>query len=132
MQIIRHYPLSILITIAIWYLSFFNPPRTQLDEIDNIDKVVHLCMYGGLSSILWIEYLIHHTSIKKRSIILGCMLFPILMSGCIEILQAYGTDNRSGDWMDFAANSAGVFLASLAGHFIYRPLIRKKFHRQES
>lgn len=48
-----------------------------------------------------------------------------LMSGCIEILQSCCTDNRSGDWIDFIANCTGVCLASLAGHYIYRPFIQK-------
>lgn len=54
MQILRHYPFSILTILAIWYLSFFTPPHTQLEEINNFDKLVHVCMYGGLSSIIWI------------------------------------------------------------------------------
>ena len=52
MQILRHYPFSILTVLAIWYLSFFTPPHTQLEEINNFDKLVHVCMYGGLSSII--------------------------------------------------------------------------------
>lgn len=132
MRILRHYPFSILVILAIWYLCFFTPPHTQLDNISQIDKVVHVCMYGGLCSVLWIEYLIHHTVPKKAALLIGCILFPILMSGCIEILQAYCTDNRSGDWMDFVANSVGVLLGSLAGQYIYRPFIRKKFHQSSS
>lgn len=85
-------------------------------------------MYGGLSSLLWIEYLIRHSHIQKSHLIVGSILLPILMSGSIEILQSCCTENRSGDWMDFAANCIGVLLASLAGYYVYRPLIRKKFH----
>lgn len=128
MQILRHYPFSILTVLAIWYLSFFTPPHTQLEEINNFDKLVHVCMYGGLSSIIWIEYLIQHKQIKSFPLIMGSILFPILMSGCIEILQSCCTDNRSGDWIDFIANCTGVCLASLAGHYIYRPFIQKKYH----
>lgn len=131
MQFLRHYPFSILTTLVIWYLSFFTPPQTSLEEITNFDKLVHLCMYGGLSSVLWIEYLIHHAIIQKWKLAIECILFPILMSGCIEILQAYCTDNRSGDWMDFAANTVGALLAALAGHFVYRPFIKKRFHNRK-
>lgn len=126
MHILRHYPFSILVILVIWFLSFFTPPQTQLDEINNFDKIVHICMYGGLSSLLWIEYLIRHSHIQKSHLIVGSILLPILMSGSIEILQSCCTENRSGDWMDFAANCIGVLLASLAGYYVYRPLIRKK------
>ena len=70
MQILRHYPFSILTVLAIWYLSFFTPPHTQLEEINNFDKLVHVCMYGGLSSIIWIEYLIQHKQIKSLPLIM--------------------------------------------------------------
>ena len=131
MQILRHYPFSILTILAIWYLSFFTPPHTQLEEINNFDKLVHVCMYGGLSSIIWIEHLIRHKQIKKIQLTIGGILLPILMSGTIEILQSCCTENRSGDWMDFAANCIGVLLASLAGYYLYRPFIRKKFHSKK-
>lgn len=128
MQILRHYTFSILTILAIWYLSFFTPPHTQLEEINNFDKLVHVCMYGGLSSIIWIEHLIRYKQIKKIQLTIGGILLPILMSGIIEILQSQCTDNRSGDWMDFIANCTGILLASLAGYYIYRPFIRKRLH----
>lgn len=131
MNLLRHYPFSLLTILAIWFLSFFTPPHTQLEDINNFDKVVHICMYGGLSSLLWIEYLIHHSTIQKNRLFIGCILLPILMSGCIEILQSYCTENRSGDWMDFAANCTGVFLASLAGFYLYRPFIHKRKHAKK-
>lgn len=131
MQIFKQYPFSILTILTIWYLSFFTPPHTQLEGINNFDKLVHVCMYAGLSSIIWIEYLIQHKQIKSyQLIIIGSLILPILMSGCIEILQSYCTDNRSGDWMDFIANCTGVFGASLAGYYIYRPFIQKKYHNR--
>ena len=40
------------------------------------------------------------------------MLCPVLFSGVVELLQAYCTTYRGGDWWDFAANTAGALLAS--------------------
>ena len=94
----RRYPLSLVIMAVIFYLSFFTPPKTDLEEIPNIDKLVHVCMYGGLS-----------------------------MRGCIELMQAYLTTNRSGDWLDFLANSTGVLLAVLFGYYVIRPFLWRKF-----
>ena len=43
------------------------------------------------------------------------------MSGLIELLQAYCTGGRrSGDWMDFLANSVGATLALALGYGLYR------------
>ena len=46
MYYIRTYPLSIITIIVIWYLSFFTPPQTELNNVPFIDKIVHICMYG--------------------------------------------------------------------------------------
>ena len=43
---LKKYPLSLVITAIILYLSFFKPPQTEINEIPYIDKVVHTCMYG--------------------------------------------------------------------------------------
>lgn len=122
---IKRYPLSLIVIAIIWYLSFFTPPETELNEIPYIDKMVHVCMYGGLSVTLWIEYLFRHCSLMLKRLITGAVVCPILMSGCIEVLQATYTETRSGDWMDFAANCTGVILASVLGYYICRPVIWK-------
>ena len=42
-----------------------------------------------------------------------------------RVLQAYCTTNRSGEWLDFAANSFGVVLAFMAGNFVLRRIMKK-------
>lgn len=120
----RKYPVSLVVVAIIFYLSFFTPPKTEMEEIPYIDKIVHICMYGGLCLILWFEYLRNHKIINRTHLIWGGIIAPIVMSGCIELLQAYCTDNRSGDWFDFFANSIGVGMAALVGFYILRPLIK--------
>ena len=123
----RRYPLSLVIMAVIFYLSFFTPPKSNLEEIPNIDKLVHVCMYGGLCSILWFEYLRTHRMINWSHILWGGILAPIAMSGCIELMQTYLTTNRSGDWLDFLANSTGVLLAVVFGYYVIRPFLWRKF-----
>ena len=119
------YKFSWLIIGIIIYLSFFTPPKTQLDEVSNIDKIAHICMYGGLCSILWIEYLRSHTRIHRLRTFIGGILVPIVFSGFIELLQAYATTNRSGDWADMIANSIGVILAAIGGYWIFPKWFRR-------
>ncbi len=123
---IKRYPLSLLVVAAIFYLSFFTPPETDMKSIPYIDKVVHICMYGGLCFMVWVEYLYRHRDLCWRRIIPFGILLPIAMSGCIELLQEHCTENRGGDWMDFLANSTGVVLATLVGYYILRPIIWKR------
>lgn len=121
-KIIRKYPLSLLVLVTILYLSLFKPPKTSLDTIPNIDKVVHICMYLGFSGILWIEYMRSHRGLFcAKRIILGGVVCPILFSGSIELIQEYCTTYRGGDWFDFLANSFGVLLASAIAYFIIKP-----------
>ena len=49
---IKKYPVSLVIILAVIYLSFFKPPTTDLGTIPNLDKVVHICMYFGMSGML--------------------------------------------------------------------------------
>lgn len=116
-QTIRKYPLSSFFILLIWYLSFFTPPKTELDEVAFIDKWVHIAMYGGTFGTLWIEYLVKHQwQCNRQRLFQWAWLLPIVMSGCIELLQEYCTDGRrSGDWIDLIANALGVSLAALFG-----------------
>ena len=120
-SILKKYPLSLFVTAAVWYLSFFTPPQTELSEINNFDKLVHTCMYGGLCSIIWLEYLRANTTLRWKHIIGGIIILPTLMSGIIELMQQYLTQNRGGEWWDFAANISGILLAALIGYYIQRP-----------
>lgn len=118
LRYIKTYPLSLLVILAIVYLSFFRPPSTELDTVPGFDKVVHVCMYGGLSGMLWMEFI--RAWRRRRSPLwhawAGAFFCPVLFSGVIELLQEYATDYRSGDWLDFAANTSGALLASLLAY----------------
>lgn len=124
-QIVRKYPFSCFFIVLIWYLSFFTPPHTDLDNVRFIDKWIHILMYGGTCMIIWIEYLCKHNRINKKKLVIGTWIAPITMSACIELLQAYCTQGRrSGDWLDLAANATGVTLAAIIGCFLTKYLSR--------
>ena len=123
---LKKYPLTLLTIAVIFYLSFFKPPQTDLETIPGIDKLVHTCMYGGLCFLLWIEYLRIHRNINRLRMFIGGIILPIALSGAIELMQAYCTEHRGGDWLDFAANSLGVVLAAFVGYHILRPIIWKR------
>lgn len=125
MHYLKTYPFALIIVIIICYLSFFKPPKTDMNEIPYIDKLVHICMYGGLTLIIWLEYLRKHSAINWKRLSIGGIILPIAMSGCIEVLQATCTDNRSGDWLDLLANTIGVVLACLISYYLIYPMIKK-------
>ncbi|MBU3814216.1 MAG: hypothetical protein H9791_06865 [Candidatus Bacteroides intestinipullorum] len=119
---IKKYPLSLLVILAVIYLSFFRPPSTDLGTIPGFDKVVHVGMYFGMSGMLWLEFLRAHRrdQVPLWHAWVGALLCPVLFSGVVELLQAYCTTYRGGDWLDFAANAVGALLASGVAQVVRR------------
>lgn len=119
---LKKYPLSLLVAAAIVYLSFFQPPNLEVARFQGFDKVAHICMYAGLSGMLWFEFFRNH---RRKTPVwhawTGAVVCPVLFSGLIELLQEYCTTYRGGDWFDFLANSFGVGLATLFAWWVLRP-----------
>lgn len=116
-QFVKKWPFSTVVTILIWVVSLIPIPETPLDDVKFIDKWTHIVMYGGLSFVIWVEYLTRRKNavIISRLVLCG-WLAPVMMGGLLELLQAYCTGGRrSGDWLDFAANAAGATLILCGG-----------------
>jgi VanZ family protein len=112
----KKYPISCVLIAVIWYLSLlFNAPETPLDNVPLVDKWVHMVMYGGTFSVLWIEYIRQHQQPDYKKLLIWAFIAPIVMSGIIELLQEYCTKTRQGEWTDLLANSIGVVLAAVIG-----------------
>ena len=81
---IKKYPVSLFIILTVIYLSFFKPPKTDLNEIPNLDKLVHICMYFGMSGMLWLEFLWAHRrdNAPMWHAWVGAFICPVLFSGC--------------------------------------------------
>lgn len=113
---IRRYPITCVLIVVIWYLSFFTVPKTELGDVPFIDKWTHIAMYGGTCAVLWIEYIRSHTTHNKVRLFVWAWVAPIVMSAVIEVLQEYCTGGRrSGDWEDLIANILGVTLGAMIG-----------------
>ncbi len=123
MKVLRTYPMAIVILLVIGWLSLGTAPSTNLDTVMGIDKVAHICMYFGLSVVIWLEYLKYHDKLNWKRLILFAILAPILYGGAMEIAQMTFTEHREGDWFDFLANSIGVLAGALAGYFVLRPAV---------
>ena len=115
-----------MVIATILFLSLFNPPKTKLDTVQNFDKIVHLCMYGGLELIIWIEYLRHHDNLNWLKILLFGIIAPMVLGGVLEIAQMQLTTKRSGEMADFWADAIGVLIGAAIGYFAIRTIFRKK------
>lgn len=119
LKFIGDYPLSLLLTVIIWVLCFINVPETPLENITLMDKWTHIAMYLVLGIVIFWESnrkrkraMPPVQKMKKTKVVVWTFVLPALMGGLIEILQANCTGGRrSGDWLDFTADSIGAALA---------------------
>ena len=128
LSFVKHYPLSLCLVAAIWVLCFMDVPDTPLDNVAFIDKWTHLAMYGTTCAVIFAETLrAHGPGCSRRRLLVTAWLLPVLMSGLIEILQATCTGGRrSGEWLDFAANSAGAAIGVAIGTLLAAYLSRRR------
>lgn len=127
-RIAGRFPFTLVCVALIWYLCLFRAPRVRvLSDIEGFDKVVHVSMYLGTCCVFWAEYARSKFRWGRLRLALVTVAFPIAMSGVIELAQEYLTDYRSGDWMDFLANSCGVLLA-----WALSPVVKRVFAKQKS
>ncbi len=87
---------------AIFWLSLAPLPEGTL-AVPGSDKLAHFLAWAGVS--LWFLLLVRQRQQHKFWV-----LAFILTGGLIEVAQSF-TAYRSGDWLDFAANSSGVLAA---------------------
>lgn len=125
MKTLKKYPLTWLCIVTIWVLCLLKPPSNMPNLGMGADKWAHFLMYLGTCSVMWIEYFRIHLRSQRLRVFVFAIALPIAMSGMIELAQAYLTENRSGDWYDFAANTIGVLLAAV-GAFAWRKIKQTK------
>lgn len=132
----RFYPLTLLITLAIVLLSVLPIPEVpQLADVPLVDKWAHFIMYGGWSFVCWTEMSLHECRRARRFLWGTLLLFGLacsaLLGGLLELVQAYCTTCRSGDFWDFAADAIGALLGSLLGGTLRVFILRLKFKGEE-
>ncbi|MBR1464673.1 MAG: VanZ family protein [Prevotella sp.] len=124
LHLVKKYPFSCLCILVVWIICLIPVPEHPLKHIAFIDKWTHIAMYAVVCALIWTEYYKNHRKtnqqtrpeISLKKLLWWGWLAPILMSGLIEIVQENCTGgNRSGDWLDFAANSTGATLTLCAG-----------------
>ena len=118
---LRRYPVTLLLAVGIVLLSLLPIPEIKLaEEVPLADKWTHMVMYGVLTLTIWVEYRRAHQKSNAWRLLLFAFLAPIAMGGILELMQAYLTTCRSGEWLDFVANTIGVCLGTIVGILIIK------------
>ncbi len=97
-------------------------PKVNWLELLSFDKFVHASIFF-VEEVLLIRFLINlsETNFFCKNYKWVSALFCIAYGGSLEIMQYTIFSERSGDVLDFIANSAGV----IAGLVVFKPLAKK-------
>lgn len=119
-----------LTSLGVVILSVMPIPEVEpLEEVPLIDKWVHFVMYGAVAMAAWHDRFRRKPAPRSprpdRATLLLATLYPAALGGLMELVQAYLTTYRSGDWLDFAADCVGVALAFPLGFALYSILYRR-------
>ena len=87
-------------------------PEVGWLNIPNIDKFVHMVLFGGLTLLFCLPYAKTNISfLKKRNIFIRISLSMILWGIIIEVIQKFFVPGRGFEWLDWAADTVGVFVS---------------------
>lgn len=102
----------VLIFIATCLISFSSVP--SLPEGFGWDKLVHFCMFFGLSAVSLIDYyrLCRGTPPFGRWVFWG-FIIPVVYGGAIELIQKYFVPTRGAEWGDWLADILGSLVATV-------------------
>jgi hypothetical protein len=104
----------IILTIILLCLPGSAIPGDGLFSIPDLDKYVHVVLFGGI--VFWWAFHLYfrRASIQKwRNTIAFLTAFSIVLGIVLEFLQLYFIPNRSFDGGDIIADTAGALLAGL-------------------
>ncbi len=111
----------ILVTIASLLSgdSLQNAPKF---EIEGLDKIVHFCMYAGLSFLCIEGNYIQQKRIASTRFLLLAIGFAVLYGSLMELMQYQMGKGRSAEFNDFIANTIGAIMGAPLFGFVHKKL----------
>lgn len=111
----KFFPLSFtLFTIVLLCLPGSIVPGTGIFSIKNLDKIVHVFLFG-MNVLFWGWH--YSTSDRDdkslRTIFITATVLTIILGVVMEYVQKYFIPNRSFDGYDIVADAVGCILAGI-------------------
>lgn len=123
-HVLKAYSPAVIWAVTITVLSAVPGNKLYMPPIWNADKYAHLGVYFVLAACLIFGFLRAGHCQNLRSSVVSAILISMVFGGILEILQQYVFVGRSGDILDFTANSIGAILAGLLA-LLFRNRIRR-------
>ena len=116
---------SLITALIILYLSLapsdtFN--KVSVFDLPFIDKIVHLCMYFGLTIVLLYE---NRSMMKRTKNLFLLSIIPFVYGILMEFLQSWLTETRHAEFFDALFDLFGILLALISWRLFFY-LSRKK------
>lgn len=116
----KKYIFVVLVYALVIYLSLAANPVSadiKIPRFRHADKVVHFGFYAFIAFTSW--WALRRSPLSKTTQYLLILIVPILIGAMLELMQHYLFPKRSGEWLDFAANTVGAF----SGYIVARMLL---------
>ncbi|MCM1066667.1 MAG: VanZ family protein [Muribaculaceae bacterium] len=119
----RWWPTMIVVAVIIYATLSAKPVGDmELSLIPHLDKLIHAIMFGGLFSAICFDRCRAGLSLST-SVLLLTALASAVAGGLDELAQSAMHNGRQGDFIDLAADCAGIAVA----FFTAPPVIRRIF-----
>ena len=102
----RFYPLSLLAVAIVMVLCLMPIEDPPLKDVRFIDKWTHIVLFGTICAVLALEMGIN----RCRRWLWFAPILATLLGGLVELMQANLTTYRSGEWLDFVADTVGAVI----------------------
>ncbi len=114
-----------LVIFALCSMPGKSIPHISWLELLSFDKFVHASIFFVLEMFYLRGFNLqsNYPSLKRNAKVV-VTFFCLLYGGALEIMQSTMFSERSGDWMDFVANSTGCIAALCLFGFISRKFPR--------
>lgn len=109
---------ALLWTIVLSVLCLLPGDRIPPEPVLNADKIFHAGAFG-LLAFLW-SWAFHGRPFSGGRAVWLAVAVSVILGGLIEILQETVAINRSADWIDFWADTAGAIAGGLFFFFVFR------------
>lgn len=120
------WPTAIVVTVILYATLTSEPlPEEDIPMIPGIDKLIHSVMFGGLFGAICFDYYRGGGIFFRRFITLTAMIC-VVSGGLVEYLQIAMDNGRTGDWIDFAADTLGVVVAIFAAPPTVKKVVKRR------
>jgi VanZ family protein len=107
-----------VVCIGILYVSLVRDPGISLPTFVGADKWIHALMYAILGGMVCWDCM--RIKMSGWRLWFTAIVLPMLYGGAIEVLQEQWFAPRSGEWMDWGADCAGVIIGATSIMIIKR------------